>query len=569
MGLKQVKVDEVKNSYIMAGGMRLICIGNNPLEPGDMCWTDGKYIYGHIPFRSTPAIPRPEDGIPVVLDVGKGNGKKARKGYVTQAGAWKRCEVKHGDWIANDGRCLYYGGEEFAGRKVLDAEVAEDGGLYVVTAGEYRKSVAFWHEFLRFTDFNMYAHPWFEHIFDEKPARIDYHIIPNKRIKESKKYGKEEMRDQKILIQKNGAIMYEIGLDVVANKLKEKIVSMFEQEFEQGEKVKILPGIMLEKKNFVASIVAYPLFFKINMDGTWNAVVSCSGIGYSFQKGELNTRYNSCYYNVADGWIYIHYDDLHCIPCGGSAQYLLDSNGRMDEICSHLFKGGKIKTEHMGINDGIDANTRSWVRLKLSWDVNDVDCRDDLLLAVKLSEIEIDLSWNIKNKDNDISFPVDEYVCSIDKFGRMTVSDGNRNVLAQNLVVDENYLRIEIVASTKYESNMFKETGIVICEIPTVKYRVYTPDGNVEEKEGSLYDDSLPYPVMDGCYKVVGDTCETFHFSVAVEKVGQGHLIGIQGGKLYLARNGTVQEIEGDNLRNFRIRRMRNLANARKGKGAS
>jgi hypothetical protein len=59
--LYPVVVESVGNGCITADGKTLGLIGNLPLSPGQVVYTDGKIVYGHVPVRTQVDLPSGQD----------------------------------------------------------------------------------------------------------------------------------------------------------------------------------------------------------------------------------------------------------------------------------------------------------------------------------------------------------------------------------------------------------------------------------------------------------------------------------------------------------------------------
>ena len=113
----QTKIKKIHNSGATdLSGKSLEFIGNLPCKEGDVVWTDGTFIFGHVPIRGTPLIPVETGGIPALSD--------NLRGYFNKSGKFKKYNVALDNWIVNDNKKFYHGSED-----LLDAEIADDGDL--------------------------------------------------------------------------------------------------------------------------------------------------------------------------------------------------------------------------------------------------------------------------------------------------------------------------------------------------------------------------------------------------------------------------------------------------------
>ena len=68
MIMYRAKVDSVSGTKVLAGGKWLTCIGNKNVKAGDFIWTDGRCVYGNFQEAQSPIVITPNDeyGIPLI-----------------------------------------------------------------------------------------------------------------------------------------------------------------------------------------------------------------------------------------------------------------------------------------------------------------------------------------------------------------------------------------------------------------------------------------------------------------------------------------------------------------------
>lgn len=129
---------------IDTSGRRLIFVGSLPVEAGDYVWTDGTVIFGNVSKKTLSPMIAEKAGIPVHGGVGEwfleDDPEQFRVGYCKSSGTFKDYNIVRGDWIVNDGENIRAGDETFEEQKVLDAELGEEGELFLVTDGRYREN---------------------------------------------------------------------------------------------------------------------------------------------------------------------------------------------------------------------------------------------------------------------------------------------------------------------------------------------------------------------------------------------------------------------------------------------
>lgn len=115
---------------IDSSGRKLSFMGNLPVSEGDSVWTDGNVIFGHVKTENTPLIPISQIKIPVL-------GAEGLRGYIRQYGNYKEYDIVQDGWIANTDKLFEHGETEYNGKKVIDAEISDEGDLYIATEGFY------------------------------------------------------------------------------------------------------------------------------------------------------------------------------------------------------------------------------------------------------------------------------------------------------------------------------------------------------------------------------------------------------------------------------------------------
>ena len=113
-------------------GKTLHFVGNLPVRAGDCVWTDGKFIFGHVPIRGASITPITQSKIPVLAD--------DFQGYIGAGGALTSYPIVSGDWIVNDDEFIKPGSDYFDGHTVIDAAIGDDGSVLFATDGFFREN---------------------------------------------------------------------------------------------------------------------------------------------------------------------------------------------------------------------------------------------------------------------------------------------------------------------------------------------------------------------------------------------------------------------------------------------
>ena len=135
---------QVKNSKAGSitdvNGKTLYLIGNFDCQEGDSVWTDGQFVFGQTPARSTPFVFTDNQGIPVSFD--------SAGGYIKLNGRFKAKDISSADWIVNTDR-IFENGNDAENAETIDTEINNNGDLVTVTNGFYRfKSAPTFHNHL-------------------------------------------------------------------------------------------------------------------------------------------------------------------------------------------------------------------------------------------------------------------------------------------------------------------------------------------------------------------------------------------------------------------------------------
>ena len=113
-------------------GKKLHFVGNLPARVGDSVWTDGKFIFGHVPIRGETIIPVNQSKIPVLAD--------DFCGYIEQGGSLTSYPIVNGDWIVNDEEYISSGDNTFNGHAIIDAVICDNDSVLFATDGFFREN---------------------------------------------------------------------------------------------------------------------------------------------------------------------------------------------------------------------------------------------------------------------------------------------------------------------------------------------------------------------------------------------------------------------------------------------
>ena len=127
----RTQIKSVTGSVVVdKDGKNLQFMGYLPVKAGDWVFTDGKFIFGNVPPRGSPAVfAEVQSGIPVLAD--------DLRGYFAKNGSFRNYAVAQDDWIVNSEKTFNHGSNKIDDKKIIDAEVARNYngneiGIYTV-----------------------------------------------------------------------------------------------------------------------------------------------------------------------------------------------------------------------------------------------------------------------------------------------------------------------------------------------------------------------------------------------------------------------------------------------------
>jgi len=276
-------------------GQKLSFMGNLPVKIGDTIWTDGKVIFGHVTIHNTP-LTIMSSGIPVL-------GYGEFRGYLKPTtGDYKESKIVRDDWIVNNDKKFFHGKEKINGQKIIDAEISEDGDLYTVAEGFYRKSK--WISYNRYLytltmiasldqigkpDYASHEFPY--HILysvdSYKGQKLHLGVNNNFVLDNGEKFAED--KDDDIIIYKNNKQISKFNLKKIADMAVEKALSVKDKIMVQSKEEGIaLLNTQPPPDDFIASVYARIINLQIDKNGNWDAVISTSAYGYCFPYLSLN-----------------------------------------------------------------------------------------------------------------------------------------------------------------------------------------------------------------------------------------------------------------------------------------
>lgn len=270
---------QVKNSKAGSitdvNGKTLYLIGNFDCQEGDSVWTDGQFVFGHTPARSTPLVFTDNSGIPVSFE--------DSRGYIKPNGKFKEKDISSADWIVNTDR-IFESGNDAEDAETIDAEINNNGDLVTVTNGFYRfKSAPTFRNHLYTQTYRAISEnesryriisevtPYVGQLFDY-PAK-SFADIPDENT--------PVMLNQEEIDLKQFADMAE----ELALEAKDKIMEKSNKgdKVEAGEEKAVNWTSQPEPPDdFIALSYAAVVGFHVSRNGDWDAIISTAAMGICF-----------------------------------------------------------------------------------------------------------------------------------------------------------------------------------------------------------------------------------------------------------------------------------------------
>lgn len=210
---------------------------------------------------------------------------------------------------------------------------------------------------------------------------------------------------------------------------------------------------------FIAQSCAYVLSANFDENGI-SGVIFASAYGFCFPL--IQPRFKA---NFNNGYCYVR--EWKCIPFGSTCIFKFQSD--TDNLVPFAFRYyGGLDSNLTVIGDNLDGVFVGSVT------GSPQGYQDKLIHErhVKLSVISESREWTEL-------LPVGYGFYHMNKFGRLTFYNADKKIVAENIPVHEYFYHIEI------EHGFFQPEKIAyyLNDKPSIKYKIYTVDGNTEEKE--------------------------------------------------------------------------------------
>lgn len=580
-------IKSVGNTGVIdAQGRRLNFIGYLPVKEGDTVYTDGRFIFGNAPPKGSPAIFDEPSGIPVLGDeysLSDSDPKDELRGYFTTNGKYKKYRIAGDDWITNDKKTYAHDGsfEDVDDENIIDAEVI-DGDDFIIKKGVYKKGEKY--------SLNYSMLP----IIDKC---VFYFNPPYSAVtrygKLTSPIGSENFQNEQIPVKvlKNNSKETEIDLEIFAKDIEERALLCAEAIMKKSyvspdNTPSYFPEFLIQQEISPTIVYTTAHVQTINVTESEHESGTVFAVSYGYCSPEIEPRI------------------IIKAPSNGVTRRL----GERKLVlfgCSCLYK---FSTEHIenfeviNFHDfgGLDTDILSYgaraTEINMKLDINsfwDGHYNRNVRVSSLPEVVHLELKSRLMEIDrrNEVFLPVGNGFYQMDKFGRLTFFDSKKTKVAENIPVNDNFFYFEFGAG-KFMTEFY--CPLVFNKPSMIDYKIYTPDGNVEEKTLLLVDSSIlhgrinsaPYmpdgihhnynndityydeaisPPVDGYYvEQDNGSLEPLNFTPLFHQFKNGYcLCGVRGGKLYLVTKDGI-EIVGDGVKNFRLRELKKISKAKK-----
>lgn len=550
-----------------------------------------------------------DGGIPVLGDFDS-SGNNQLRGYFTKHGNFKKYPVAQDEWIANSKKFFKHGTAIFNDATIIDANVSDSGNKIVVTGGFYHDSHILNANYVRLpvNDITLMSAglaPW-KYFVSFAGYSVERQILvsaafPNTKI--PAQFFINDTKGETLDLEPYAKDVEQRALDCAGSIMAQSYTVEELQQNDMGTEIQPEPGqygaviiqynyckledfrekgeYRIKSTNtnyatsttvdddvfsppdepFIAFTSAHILTSNISED-SFDGLVFASTYGYCFPY--IRPRMTVDFEESGDGKSIIErIYEWKCVPFGFSAIYKI---GEDEPVAFRDFGG--IDSDVMIIKDDKAFLYNIGFGHPSSRSIYEVKGERHIRLMSGLTP---------KDLDEHVFFPVGKGFYRMNKFGRLTFFNSEKNIVAENIPIHDDFYHIEIEHGEFY--NYFDTD---FNNKPQLKCKIYTSDGNVEEKVmnigGSVLNDGIErifaeqgymknsLAPIDGYYiKYPTGLLEPLHFTPLFYEFNNGYyLCGVKGGKLYkVDRNGNIEQV-GDGLKNFRLRELKKISKAKK-----
>ena len=550
-------------------GKPLQFIGWLPVKAGDWVFTDGRYIFGNVPPKGSPAVFADDEpsGIPVLGDESFLSEKETTlRGYFDKNKKFKSYAVAWDDWIVNSEKNFAHGVEAFENGKIIDADISDDGTELIVTGGFSRTNNVVKSSFIMFDcDSRLWDNEMWHTRPQAYPQDLGSDIFPD-----------DDSPTRFYEVRNSGTHSEDINLDDYAEDVEEHALLAAEKIMEKSytreegsyyvtveslaDDAYSPPNAPVIVQTTAQIISCYP---DEENDSGVGGIVFAATYGYCFPHIEPRfTRYRN-----------VKIDEWKCIPFGFSAFYKITDDDP-EPISYRYYGGASFYSAFIDENDGVFVS--QVFGAPNGYVANVVQYRYDDL-SFELAELDT-FEGNL--------FPVGDGFYSMNKFGQLTFYNSEQEIIAEEIPVHENFLHVEL-AHAEYDPHY---VILLFNNKPHVNCKLYTSDGEVQDK--ILYLDNLAWtyvqrdnagnivsileevnetaetkiPIIDGYYiRNADDSLEPLQFTPLFYQFKDGsYLYGVRGGELIFQDKDGKETSIGNGIRNFRLKELKKISKAKR-----
>lgn len=570
-------------------GRSLIFIGTMPVKSGNWVYTDGKFIFGNAPPKGSAIIFDVSSGIPILgyLD------EQEVKGYFNRQGRFKDFAIATDSWITNSDKKFFHGSEFMDENKVIDAYFNENNEQIIITDGIWQDNHTLEHTMVYLYVFN--------DVFDRYPDEYNMLAVTARRpyvIKQtlgSNAFPNEKTNPQIFTNDKGNS---EFDLEPYAKDIEARALNVaylfMQQEFPRGDDCASFdeitlayqsyanshtaptypdeplanppavyeipnalstPALPRPQKPFIAHTNVHILSSNLTKDG-FDGLIFASTYGYCFPYIQPRFAAEAEWDGMPNFKLMYEYK---CVPFGCSAIYRIGEE--LNPVVFRDFGGIKSNVGFFDTNEiAIGENTHWGNSIVDGIKANDFLQMRRLELSSGIATIELTSAF----------FPVGEGFFQMDKFGRLAFFNSEKEKIAEDILVHDDFVHIEIEHGEFFWIWSFNDKPYINCKI-------YTSDGKTEEAiidvnnpqfkndeylQGEVENGVIP---MDGYYiKSTTGELEPLNFTPLFYQFKNGsYLYGVKGGKLFL-KNKEGEQTICDDVKNFRLQELKNISKARR-----
>lgn len=594
-----------KNVITDIQGRKLSTIGDLPLVVGEKVWTDGKIIFGHV-FEGTSQPSFGTGGIPVLGTI---DDDEKMRGYIKDSGLYRKYPIAEGDYILNAKQKYYHGASD-----ILDAEVAlDDKGNEI---GLYTAEISF-----PMPPSADDVHYFYYHVyFTQKPGKyFTADLDLYNRLYPTQNTSDPIVQDCEIIIKKDGDIINRLKLSEIVSDYVNFIIGLVDikirhpQYFDNQSVSATLYNFKLDSRGNWTALVFFSgsvrrRFYVLNTEGYYNTET----IDYDHQWIDIpydDTNYEQLIKNTANMLREMGLDENYTgigamVPEGQSLEdFLRTTNlaiairGFFDRYSSPCTIETTFQHTALGKIGQRDqepkktATTRAEVGCLMQYSSDKAPKK--LMERVKVSPLEMTEHVSEYSRSptpptaNSDGFPVIRLINSEEHtLGKRTEFIVSSHLGIGEVSRDVAYVPMETFYFYEYEYTYTAEKGYANPDYKEVDFAEPYFDFPVQDNFFVRFNSSwdsphswgyyghLPKCTIQGIFDATKKVCDDITqdnddvlklnlSAVQLKKNTDSYLIGVHNDKLYKVQKNESTVI-GDDLKNFRLRRMKNIAKARK-----